>query len=253
MVDAQFKDDRFKEDASRDARAQDTAQERKSARAQQGPRKLTATQRLNARTQAMRMAALQAADSDEIVLEHMTAALTDAAKQMLIDEGEEPVIKVRVRRISPQDLVAGDLLPTNARAIANHFMQEGMRATAGERARVSLEDTSFQQAAEDVFGDDHVASADAALGLINAICIAAVDDDNLHLYWTNREAAGDPVGMAVARLPEEDRYEIANWAFRQEEVAAQSVEPFRARPQGGDTNVPAMEAGHGQTERADQV
>lgn len=249
MVDAQFKDDQYvdSEERNREALAQARRAVESNAAVMKAPPK-PKSQVLSERAAAMRAAAQKAINEDTVLLAELSKNTPN---------GEE--IRVKVQRIAPQELIAGDFMPTRARMVVNKFISMGVEATEGERNRVGLKggltvaDLKMDELLEETFGDDKIAAGDAYVGLINAVCIAAIRDPEMRLYWKRKDANEDIYGFCIEDIPWADREAVATWALTQEDKAAQSVEPFPSKPESGADNVSQMEEWTGEAKRADQV
>lgn len=244
MVDAQFRDDKYvdNEERNREAVAEVNrlAAERERLTA---PRK-TRAQKMSERALAIQAAAKKAEHSGKVVLDEFSK---------FTPNGE--TISVTVKRMAPQELLAGDLLPTGARRLVNYFVEVGMAATAGERNRVGMESIPSmggESIVEEVFDGDTISAAEAYTQMINSICINCVRDPDIRLYWNERAKGDDLFGLTVDSIPFVDREKIANWALRQEEIAVESVTPFPTTEDDAHA-VSAVERWNGSAQRPDGV
>lgn len=242
MVDAQFVDDKYIDVEERNKAAIDEANRRAAEREAAQPKKKTKAELMSERALAIQAAAQKAEHGSNIILDEFSKYAPN---------GE--TISVRCKRITPQELLAGDLLPANARKMVSAFAELGIKATASERSRVGLDITSGEKFVEEVFDGDPLAAAEAYGSLVNAICIATVKDPDIRLYWNEKAKGDDRYGLMVDVIPLPDREKIANWALEVEEKAASTVAPFLQRPENADRPVSAVEKWDGKTERADQV
>lgn len=242
MVDAQFVDDKYVDVEERNKEAVEEANRRAAERAASQPKKKTKAEILSDRAAAIQMASKKAENNGEI-------ELTEFSK--FTPNGE--VIKVRVKRLTPQELLAGDMLPVSARKMISGFVEIGLRATEGERKRVGLELNQGSDVIEEVFEGDTLAAAEAYASLVNAICIAAVRDPDIRLYWNEKAKGDDRYGVLVEVIPIEDREKIANWALGVEEQAAAAAAPFLQRSKDDGRHVSPVERWDGPAKRADQV
>lgn len=242
MVDAQFVDDRYVDVEERNKAAIAEANRRAAEREALQPKKKTRAEVMSERAQAIQAAARKAEHGANIVLDEFSK---------FTPNGE--IISVRCKRLSPQELLAGDLLPSAARQMVSGFVEIGTKATEAERRRVGLQMATGEQFVDEVFDGDALLAAEAYGGLINAICIAAVKDPEIRLYWNEKAKGDDAYGLVVDVIPLPDREKIANWALGVEEEAAKSVAPFLQQSQDAPRTVSAVEKWDGKTERADQV
>lgn len=242
MVDAQFVEDTYIDVEERNKEAVEEANRRASERAALLPKKKSKADVLNARALAIQMAAKKAENSTTVTLEEFSK----------FTPGGE-IISVEVKRITPQELLAGDLLPISARKMVAGFVDVGMKATEGERKRVGLELPNGEAFVEEFFDGNSLEAAEAYGSLVNAICIACVRDPDIKLYWNDKAKGDDIYGLVVDLIPLPDREKIANWALGAEESAARTVEPFLQRPENVDRPVSAVEKWDGASERPDQV
>lgn len=242
MVDAQFANDQYVDVEGRNREALAEANRRAALDAAAQPAKKSKAQEFSERALAIQEAAA--------VAEHQGRVILDELSQY---SPKGVTISVEVKRLAPQQLLAGDLLPAGARKMVSHYVNLGTQATKGERARVGIEDITGQDVIDDVYDGDTMEAYKAYTGMIDAICIYCVIDPELHLYWNDAAKGDDPFGMVVSRLPFADREKIARWAMGQEEAAVASVAPFLQRPAQAVHPAPSVEGRHGEAERADQV
>ena len=246
MVDAQFREDRYEENEDRDRAAAAEASLRAAEREKLKPKKLTRAERMTSRAEMIQMASKKAQNTNTIVLKELSKYTPG---------GQE--ISVVVKRMTPQELLAGDLLPTTARKVVSYFTQVGNDAVQNENVRLGIQSMSpdevGQAVVEDAFDGDEMEAFTAYVQLINAVCIACVRDPDIHLYLNEREKGNDVLGMVIDSIPFPDREAIANWAMRQEEVAAESVRPFLGRSDDALHPVPEVERGEGASVRPDSV
>ena len=242
MVDAQFVEDKYVDVEERNREAVEERNRRAAERAASQPAPKTKAQKLSERAQAIQAAGKKAEHGGRIELKEFSK---------FTPNGE--IISIAVKRITPQELLAGDLLPTTARKMVSHFVEIGTRATAGERRRVGLEEVSGQQVIDEVFEGDTLLAAEAYTSLIDSICIACVRDPEIRLYWNEKAKGDDQYGLVISVIPFPDREAIAAWALNAEEAAAKTVEPFLQRPASPPRPVSAVERWDGQAERADEV
>lgn len=171
MVDAQFAEDKYIDVEERNKEAIEEANRRAAERSAAQPKKKSKAEIMNERALAIQQAAQKAEHGKDIVLEEFSKYTPNEEK-----------IAVRVKRITPQELLAGDLLPVSARKMVSGFVDIGMKATEGERKRVNLQIPDGQEFIDEYFDGDSIEAAEAYGALINAICIATVRDPDIRLY-----------------------------------------------------------------------
>ena len=245
MVDAQFREDRYEENEDRDRAAAAEASLRAAEREKLKPKKLTRAERMTSRAEMIQMASRKAQNTDTVVLRELSK---------YTPHGEE--IGVVVKRLTPQELLAGDLLPATARKVVAYFTQIGNDAVNNENIRLGIQSMSPEEVGQAVVDDvfeDEMEAFTAYVQLINAVCIACVKDPDIHLYRSELEKGNDKLGMVIDSIPFQDRQDIANWAMQQEEVAAESVRPFLGRSDDALHPVPEVERGEGASVRPDSV
>ena len=245
MVDAQFREDRYEENEDRDREAAAGASLRAAEREKLKPKKLTRAERMTSRAEMIQMASRKAQNTDTVVLRELSK---------YTPHGEE--IRVVVKRLTPQELLAGDLLPATARKVVAYFTQIGNDAVNNENIRLGIQSMSPEEVGQAVVDDvfeDEMEAFTAYVQLINAVCIACVKDPDIHLYRSELEKGNDKLGMVIDSIPFQDRQDIANWAMQQEEVAAESVRPFLGRSDDALHPVPEVERGEGASVRPDSV
>lgn len=242
MVDSQFADDKYVDSEERNREALAEANRRAAEREALTPKVKSRAEIMSERALAIQQAAKKVEHGDRIVLREFSRYTPN-----------EEEISVMVKRLSPQELLAGDLLPVNARKLVNYFVEIGQRATSAENMRVGIQNISSEDVVNDVFDGDSVSATDAYTGMVNAIAISCVKDPDIRLYWNERAKAGDPNGVLINVIPFADREAIANWALQTEEKAAETVAPFLQQPTADAKPVSAVEKRDGKTERADQV
>lgn len=242
MVDSQFADDRYVDNEGRNREAIAEANKRAAERNALSPKPKTRAESISARAAAIQQAAKNATDEDRIVL-------TELSK--FAPGGEQ--ISVAVKRLAPQELLAGDLLPSSARKMVNYLVEMGEKAVASEKARVGIAPTTSKDFIREAFDGDNIEANDAYTGMVNAICIACVKDPDIRLYWNEKAKGDDPNGLVITLLPFADREKISYWALGAEEVAASTVEPFLQQSKDDAHHVSPVERWNGKAERADQV
>lgn len=242
MVDAQFVEDKYVDVEERNRAAIEEANRRAAEREATQPKKKSRAEAMSERALAIQAAARKAEHGSNIVLDEFSK---------FAPNGE--IISVRCKRLTPQELLAGDLLPASARKMVSGFVQLGTKATEAENRRVGLEIPTGDKFIDEVFDGDPLDAAEAYGGLINAICIAAVKDPDIRLYWNEKAKGDDKLGLVVDVIPLPDREKIANWALAVEEEAAASVAPFLQQAEKATRVVSPVEKWDGKTERADQV
>lgn len=198
-----------------------TAEKRRASTAEEVKPKDPPHQLIRRRTDGLRMALKAAKNQDSVKLPELSRTNP---------MGEE--IRLRVRRLTVQELAASNSLPTRADKLVSVLIDKSMASTKGERARVGMQDEISTEEVESLIEDTYGGMTREAIAAFFefqcAVCCAAVIDDDYRLYMTQEEVNGDPErGVLVWDIPDLDREVIYNWVMSQEDVAANTVMPFR--------------------------
>lgn len=149
----------------------------------------------------------------------------------------EPV-RLRVRRLTVQELAASELIPRRADAMVSKLIEMGMGATRSARSEYNIPDTfdedEIDRVVEELYGGWTRDALAAFFELQCVVCCAAVIDDNYRLYMDYDDVKADPErGVYVWELPDEDLTTIFTWAMKQEGQAEETVMPFRDGEKSG--------------------